>query len=71
MSDDPLNMVRDLCVLLRQHESAETELLVRISELASRLDQLETEMADPYRGSRAELADRIQELWDAGWRPGL
>jgi hypothetical protein len=38
---DLWQVVADLCILLRQHESAQTELLVGIHEAAERLETIE------------------------------
>lgn len=70
-SKDLLNQVRDLSIYMSQLEGTQRQGLVAIEELAGRLEHIEAQVFNPYRGSRAEIADRIQDLFDIGWRPTL
>ncbi len=52
--------VHGLCEMVSGWRAEQDTLRARIAKL---------ETPDAYRGSKTELADRIQDLWDSGGRP--
>ncbi len=61
--------VADMIEATRQLQTDLAGYLDDLRPAIRRLGEIECQLADPYRASRAELADRLQDLFETGWRP--